>query len=144
MMIYIDRRRDGKIAVRVMYVDGDKVTVFTDQAEAERFARQKRGKTCALLRSSLEPLEDEPLRSPKDADPKDRVKIWVAPAVVAGPKTDAYASYRVMRVSNGETREIANWIAPAADPQACERALRHARQFAKDTIEQIEWEALYY
>lgn len=143
MMIYIDRRR-GKIAVRVMSIYGDKVTYFTDQAAAERFARQKRGKTCALLRSSLEPLDEEPVRSPKDLNPKDRVKIWVAPVVVAGPKTDAYASYRVMRVWNGETREIANWIAPAADRQACERALRHARTFARETIEQIEFEALYY
>jgi hypothetical protein len=138
MNIYIDRRKDGKITVEA---DGKK-TVFDDRTEAEAFARKKRGRTFALMLSTLEPLEEEPApRKRVPLDPQDRVTITVEPVVYEGPKKSAFASYRVVWGWRGETRAIAVFVADPATKESDENALAHARQFAKETLAQIEWEA---
>jgi hypothetical protein len=137
MNIYIDRTRDGKIAVEA----GGKMTVFDDRAEAEAFARKKRGRTLSLLMSTLEPPEEEPVPRAAPADPKDRVRVTVEPVTFEGPKRSAYAVYRVTWQWRREKRVIATFVADPTKPESNDAALEHARQFAKETQAQIEWEA---
>lgn len=140
MNIYIDRTKKGKFAVEA----GGKITLFDSQAKAEAFARMKRGRTMALIFSKLDPLEEEPgPQQPKQQliDPRDRVKIWVEPVAYEGPKESAYASFRVMWRWRGKQRSMAVFVADPTEKGSDEIALEHAREFAAETLEQIEWEA---
>lgn len=140
MNIYIDRTKDGKIAVEA---DG-KATIFGDRATAEAFARKKRGKTLALMLSTLEPIEDAP--APRAAAPPiapgDRVTVTVEPVAYEGPKESAFAVFRVVWKWRRKKRVIAVFVADLATPGSSANALKHARQFARETAAQIEWEAL--
>jgi hypothetical protein len=133
--IYIDRTRDGKIAVEV----SGKTTLFDDRADAEEFVRRKKGMTLALVLSSLEPSE-EPALPRRQEIPPDRVRVRVEPVALEGPKNAAHAVYRVVWNWRGKTRVLANFIADPTNAESGKRAARHARQFAVETQAQIEWE----
>ena len=52
--IYIDRAEDGRISVRVMTgIVGDRITMFANRAEAERFAESKMGRR-GMIQSTLD------------------------------------------------------------------------------------------